>query len=40
MSHPPLDGNGGSSEFFWLQDQELEKEGYLMNQRVEALDSR
>lgn len=40
MNHPALDGNGGSSEFFWLQDQELESEGYLMKQYVEALDGR
>eukprot|EP00904_Undaria_pinnatifida_P002185 jgi/Undpi1/11968/HiC_scaffold_4.g01667.m1 len=40
MNHPALDGNGASSEFFWLQDENLEKDGYLMNQRVEALDGR
>ena len=40
MNHPALDGNGASSEFFWLQDENLEKDGYLMDQKVEALDGR
>ncbi|CAM9950554.1 unnamed protein product, partial [Choristocarpus tenellus] len=40
MNHPPLDGNGGSSEFFWLRDENLEKEGFLMNDSVENLDGR
>ncbi len=40
MNHPALDGNGASSEFFWLQDESLEKDGFLMNQGVEALDGR
>ena len=40
MNHPALDGNGASSEFFWLQDENVEKDGYLMDQKVEALDGR
>lgn len=40
MNHPALDGNGASSEFFWLPDENLEKDGFLMNQGVEALDGR
>lgn len=40
MNHPALDGNGASSEFFWLQDENLEKDGFLMSQGVEALDGR
>lgn len=40
MNHPALDGNGASSEFFWLQDENLEKDGFLMNQGTEALDGR
>ncbi|CAN0255231.1 unnamed protein product, partial [Ectocarpus sp. 4 AP-2014] len=40
MNHPALDGNGASSEFFWLQDDNLGKDGFLMNQGVEALDGR
>lgn len=40
MNHPALDGNGASSEFFWLRDDNLEKDGFLMNQGVEALDGR
>lgn len=40
MNHPPLDGNGASSEFFWLADSNLEKDGYLMDSAVEPLDGR
>ena len=40
MNHPALDGNGASSEFFWLQDENLEKDGFLMSQGVEPLDGR
>lgn len=40
MNHPALDGNGASSEFFWLQDENLEKDGFLMGQGVEVLDGR
>jgi cyclophilin family peptidyl-prolyl cis-trans isomerase len=34
------DGNGGSSQFFWLTDSNLEEEGVFMKQAAENLDSR
>ncbi|KAG5187928.1 peptidyl-prolyl cis-trans isomerase-cyclophilin family [Tribonema minus] len=38
--HPPGDGNGGSSQFFWLTDANLDAEGVFMDASAEALDGR
>ncbi|CAN0140359.1 unnamed protein product, partial [Phaeothamnion confervicola] len=40
MNHPPSDGNGGSSEFFWLTEENLGDDGYFMGPAAEALNSK
>jgi cyclophilin family peptidyl-prolyl cis-trans isomerase len=39
-NHPPGDGNGGSSEFFWLGSGGLDEDGFNMVPDADALNSK